>query len=145
MKTLSWIFMLLMLAFFGSARAQSPSFYPIPSYNIAVEGSTDFQETFSVNSRGKRDINVHIHHKNLLDTSFCSAVVYIYSFDLEDKLGPFTVNCGETLIQEIDERMWGVTVESEYAVVASVWINELNKSGIRPNRQAKCIESKQNQ
>jgi hypothetical protein len=51
----------------------------------------------------------------------CEATVWVYNLDQNTVLGPYTVNCGETLTVEIDEREWGVLVESEEGVIVDVW------------------------
>jgi len=37
-------------------------------------------------------------------------------------LGPYTVYAGETLDVEIDEREWGVLVQTTYEIQVDVWI-----------------------
>jgi len=54
----------------------------------------------------------------------CQATVWIYSLDEQDILGPYNVSCEELLSVEIDERDWGVVVQSEYHVYVDVWIEE---------------------
>jgi len=39
-----------------------------------------------------------------------------------DTLGPYLVQCGETLTVEIDEREWGVLVETGSETLVDVWI-----------------------
>jgi len=58
--------------------------------------------------------------------SSCPAQIWIFSLDRLDILGPYTLNPGETLIVEIDEREWGVTSESACQVTLSVWIEEIS-------------------
>jgi hypothetical protein len=52
------------------------------------------------------------------------ATVWVYSLDLQDIIGPYTVYGGETIYVDIDEREWGVIVQSEDHVEVDVWIEE---------------------
>jgi hypothetical protein len=100
---------------------------PIPSYNVPVNLKAYFQEQNNDNSckqtLGKRTLHVRVSCSGTSVTT-CSATVWVYSLDGEDTYGPFTVNGGETLEVEIDEREWGVYVESETPVIVDVWIDE---------------------
>jgi len=97
--------------------------YPIPSYNIPVQNLTFFQETPSGPLKAKKDIHVQVTCAGKSDTTCCARVV-IYSLDGESTFGPFRVCCGETLVQTVDEREWGVAVESTCQVTVSVWVTE---------------------
>ena len=109
---------LLFLTFFGlilisSIAAQNIPTYPIPSYNIQIYGSVNFQENMNTKSpflgKGKR-----IQHVAVSGTTGSWATVWIYSLDGQDVHGPFTVYAGEELTDEIDEREWGVLVQSSF-------------------------------
>jgi hypothetical protein len=104
--------------------AQGVPVYPIPSYNVLVDGNATFRESVHKpgfnKSKQKRVIHVSIKPKN--GTQLCQATVWIYTLDQSAVLGPFTVNCGETLTVEIDDREWGVLVESEEEIITDVWI-----------------------
>ena len=106
--------------FFTNVSAQNNKPYPIPSYNILVSGPTIFQESSPSNMKEKRNIQVKVFCQNKSDTTCCATVV-IYSLDLQNYLGPFRVCCGETLVQEIDEREWGVATTAPCPVTVSVW------------------------
>ncbi|MEI6898765.1 MAG: hypothetical protein WCL00_02710, partial [Bacteroidota bacterium] len=121
-KTIGFILFGLL---FGIANldGQNIPTYPIPSYNISVDGYANFlnQHSNSKNtSRGKRDANIHLKSGSVGNPN-CEATVWVYSLDQTTILGPYTVNCGETLTVEIDEREWGVLVESEEEVIVDVW------------------------
>lgn len=118
---------LLMLLSFGSSNIYSQNFpvYPIPSYNIQVDGYADFMNQFSTaqknNNKAKRDVIVHL--KSAAEPSQpCQATVWVYSLDLTTILGPYSLSCGNELRVEIDEREWGVFVESDDEVIVDVWI-----------------------
>ena len=108
-----------------TAKSQSIPTYPIPSYNVLVNGITNFENILSQkdscnNLKEKKDAHIHLNSSSLGNED-CSATVWVYSLDQTTVLGPFQVNCGETLIVEIDEREWGVLVNSEEAVQVDVW------------------------
>ena len=95
---------------------------PIPSYNVPVYHVANFQEqsknnNVNYNSRYKRAI---IITANGAPSSI--ATVYVYSLDLQDILGPFTLMGGETISVEIDSRDWGVLVESDDHITVDVRI-----------------------
>lgn len=64
-------------------------------------------------------------------TKNCTATVWVYSLDQTTVLGPYTVTCGQTLSVPIDERQWGVLVESEEEVIVDVWIEAGDNSLIQ--------------
>ncbi|MCX6278497.1 MAG: hypothetical protein NT004_10405, partial [Bacteroidetes bacterium] len=69
----------------------------------------------------KRDVHVKITDQSSGGGN-CGATVWIYSLDGLDVLGPFSVLCSETLVTAIDERAWGVLVQSNDDIVVDVWI-----------------------
>jgi len=106
--------------------AQDEKIFPIPSFNVPVDSSSvRFQENNRndnvENSRQKRQINVKIIGNGPIVQN-CQCQVWVYSLDGLDILGPYTVLCGSTLVVEIDEREWGVTIQSTSSVLADVWI-----------------------
>ena len=99
--------------------------YPIPSYNVPIDsGYALFQECGNIVSidktREKRDIYV-TNILRVTGISDCRSQVWIYSLDGLDILGPYAVLCGETLTVEIDERDWGVLVETDSDILVDVW------------------------
>jgi hypothetical protein len=109
-----------------TAMAKTGPIYPIPSYNIPVaSGHALFQKRRHVVSlditRENREVNFKII-RPLPGLSDCHSQVWIYSLDGVDTLGPYMVQCGETLTVEIDEREWGVLVETESDILVDVWI-----------------------
>lgn len=119
---LSLFFTLFCLAM----QAQFSNPYLIPSFNVPVDsGYARFQENIHVitadSPLGKRDAHVTITSRGP-EISECLAQVWLYSLDGLNILGPYTVLCGEILIVEIDERDWGVLVQTDYDVWVDVWI-----------------------
>jgi len=99
--------------------------YPIPSFGISVDGFVNFknrsiQNDNCDNLREKRVAKVHLRSA-FEENPECQATVWVYTLDYTTILGPFTVLCDETLTVEIDEREWGVLVESEFEVIVDVW------------------------
>ncbi len=103
---------------------QDCKFYPIPSFNVLVDPAAIFQDMQGgSNSKAKRQEHVHVGHSNKLDSSSCFAIVTFYTLDHQSVLGPYTVNCGETLSVEIDDQEWGVSVTSLTEIEVSVWVD----------------------
>jgi hypothetical protein len=99
--------------------------WPIPSFNTPVIGKALFQEnkhSYPDNTEGKRRIHIKVLSQKSPYTIAGSATVWVYSLDQTTVLGPYTVTIGETLTVDIDDREWGVLVESGQEVVVSVWI-----------------------
>ena len=105
--------------------AQSIPTYPIPSYNVKVDGTVNFQEQ-SQEDQGdsplaRRKVKVGIGSVSN-QPSVCEASVLVYRLDQSISYGPYTVGCGQTLDVEIDYNLWGVLVESEVEVFVDVYI-----------------------
>jgi hypothetical protein len=110
------LFFLIILSSFG----QNIPLYPIPSYNIPVYGMARFEPSLSSGNnqtRGKTIQNVIIR-----GGTGAHAHVWIYSLDGQDILGPYLVYPGQPLSVEIDQREWGVLVETEDEIDVSVWV-----------------------
>lgn len=48
--------------------------------------------------------------------------LWVYCIESLEVVGPFQLCAGEILTVEIDERTWGVYIESESSLVVDVWI-----------------------
>lgn len=110
----------------SSGKSQSIPTYPIPSFNVAVNGDANFRNKLTrydtcQSTDEKRDAKIHLKSASIANTH-CSATVWVYSLDLTTILGPYQMSCGETLTVVIDDREWGVLVESEDDVIVDVWI-----------------------
>ena len=116
---------ILLLFLFGCSGTYSQTIptYPIPSNNILVNGYANFHDNIrnSKTNPTKAKMEVNVKVQNVSGSSNCQATVWIYSLDHTTVLGPYTVLCGQTLTVPIDEREWGVLVESEENVVVDVW------------------------
>lgn len=122
-KIMIFIFTCILIA---TQAGYAQNFKPlsIPSFEIPVSGQSVFQEnkpSDDNNTDGKRKIYVKVSSQRCADSLPCEATVWAYSLDLTTLYGPFIVSCGETLEVEIDEREWGVLVESDYTVYVDVW------------------------
>ena len=105
--------------------AQTIRPWQIPSLNIPVFGSALFQENLhpsNDNTEGRRKVYIEVSYQKTPDTLTNSVTVWIYSIDHTTVLGPYSVNYGVTLTVDIDDREWGVMVESSVTVIVSVWI-----------------------
>ncbi|MDP1615648.1 MAG: hypothetical protein Q8L68_07600 [Methylococcales bacterium] len=105
--------------------------YPIPSYGVHVFGYANFREGYhnpAKSTREKMTVNVVV---TSVGTKSCIATVWVYSLDQTTVLGPYTVTCGQTLSVPIDERQWGVLVESEEEVIVDVWIDSGDNTTIQ--------------
>lgn len=125
MKKMLLIFISGIFAGFISGFGQGIPVYPIPSYEVPVNGYANFQEKgarmSTANPQGKRDINV------MVTTSYpghnkCEATVWFYSLASVELMGPFTATEDELLTEEIDFKAWGAFVESDEDILVSVWI-----------------------
>lgn len=95
--------------------------YPIPSYKVEVNGRALFEEMTT--HKGKKDGNVKIQCNTVAEAG-CPVRVYFFTLDRTTVLGPYCVSCGETLTIPLDEREWGVYVESEIIVTVDVWFSD---------------------
>lgn len=127
MKTINVLVILLILFATGSAFGQHQTIpvYPIPSTNVGVDGLAEFENllpTLQNNNKEKR--RVHVHFISAIpEQTDCEATVLVYSLDGTSILGPFIVSCGQTLDVNIDERDWGVMVDSDIKLIVDVWIS----------------------
>ena len=127
---------LLLVLFCGSQRAFAH--YPIPSFNLPVVGIANFQESqLSVGGgieNGKfndgklspmtrRVMNIKVTHTVASLNGTFQATVWVYSLDKQTIIGPFTVYVGDVLSVPIDDRDWGVIVDSDYDITVDVWIS----------------------
>jgi hypothetical protein len=125
MKTIN-VLMLFILVETGSAFGQHQTIpvYPIPSTNVGVDGLADFENLLSTFQNNSKELRkVHIHFISASPEQGCEATVIVYSLDGTTYLGPFTVSCGQTLDVNIDERDWGVMVDSDVKLLVDVWIS----------------------
>jgi hypothetical protein len=125
MKTLLLIALSVLLIGTRPLAAQKP----IPSYNVPVYHKVNFQEKRAQSpqpnqSRGKRVLAVHKSCTSCL-LAGCTATIWVYSLDGRDIMGPFYMDTvDEYLRVDIDEREWGVLVESDNHATVDVWIEE---------------------
>ena len=144
-KYLGWklphIIFLILISFGCSFQAYSQNCprYPIPSYNVPVDGVADFSNQSSVSQKSsslekrslsspenKRDIIIRISSATTPGQS-CQARVWVYSLDLTTVLGPYYLSCRDEISVEIDDRQWGVMVDSQDTVVMDVWMDDEGK------------------
>lgn len=122
MKKIIFILLLFFAFTANSLNAQNP----IPSWNVPVYYRANFMETakmntsFTKNSRGKRVLHVDAQTGGV--TPSACGTVWVYSTDSLSVIGPLQLCSGESLSVDIDDREWGVLVESDDHLVLDVWI-----------------------
>jgi hypothetical protein len=129
-KNLLFVFIILLI--FSSM--QTFAAYPIPSYGVTVNSVTNFKETQPARGRREMEVKVNCGSSHSLGGS-CKATVWVYSLDGRSVLGPYIVNGGETLSVPIDEREWGVIVNSDDEVSVDVWTSTPDS----PNLEGQCL------
>ncbi len=115
------VLMVFVLIRFDSYSQTIPT-YPIPSYNVHVNGYANFRDNYVIKSnpsKAKQELDVQA--RTTSGSQNCQATVWVYSLDQTTVLGPYTITCGQTLTIPIDEREWGVLVESDEDVIIDVW------------------------
>jgi hypothetical protein len=100
--------------------------YPIPSWSIDVCKQATFEEQSGLNESpaiilAKRMVDVHVTSKKASQSSYVAAV-WIYSLDRTTIFGPYYMVDDETKQVEIDDRLWGVYVETDEEITVDVWI-----------------------
>ena len=126
MKNTFGLLILFLFIAISGLNGQTVPTYPIPSYNITVNGYANFANIHSNpenNTKGRRDVTIRLNSGPVTDTN-CVATVWVYRIDQSAVLGPYTVHCGETLVVAIDDGEWGVLVESEEVVIVDVWFSQ---------------------
>ena len=123
MKKAILIFVLL----FVVASLQLQAKHPIPSYNVPLKNAANFQEKHNnkmgsdFGAKYKRDLDVRTY---VVPPSHMPIIyVWVYSLDMRDVLGPFTMVGNDFLEVEIDGREWGVVTQCDDKVYVSVWIS----------------------
>lgn len=102
---------------------QSVPVYPIPSRNVALSGAARFEPSLnSIQDPTRKRVFQNVTVRGGPGTH---ATVYIYSLDGLNILGPYTVYAGETLTVEIDERDWGVFIQTDDEITVDVWTSAM--------------------
>jgi hypothetical protein len=124
MKKIVFVTILLITCCITRGYDQGIPVYPIPSYDISVDGFANFrQNTLSqtlMQPAEKRILDVEV--KTQSASSDCQATAWVYSLDNTTVLGPFTVNCNSPLQTGIDDRAWGVLIDTDEELIVSVSI-----------------------
>ena len=121
MKNIYLLVLIAVAAFINPAKAQ----YPIPSYNVTVNGQATFEEKgqpILSPSGTDRTRQIVVHSTTLhMNASVPVISVWFYSLDGENKYGPYTLD-GNYIIFEIDDRPWGVLIVTDREMLIDVWI-----------------------
>ena len=114
---------LLLLLLAGAGIARAPAQNPIPSYNTPIYDRANFQELAKSFNRFTRNASRRTVHVVATGSPSGMATVWVYSLDMETVYGPYVMWGGQTLLVEVDNRAWGVAVESEDHLAVDVWIS----------------------
>jgi len=124
MKKLFFLVLLFFIAQIGALQAEQP----IPSRHARIYHMGNFREHHYGNehrpnqlksNREKRDMQIQVSSSG--GTPRSSAIIYVYSADYQDVLGPFIVNSGESITIPVDDREWGAFIMSDDHVYVDVW------------------------
>ncbi len=103
------VFFAVALFFSANVFAQ----YPISSYDTPTEQGTYFTMTHGTTSptmsAEKRKVNIETSDPGT-SSAGSSVTIVVYSLDLQDYQGPFTIEVGTSKSIDIDDRDWGVVV-----------------------------------
>jgi len=121
-----FIFIFVLGVFFASTAtvySQTLKPYPIPSYNVIVNGLASFQEfqnggTIPMDKKKTIRVATTCH----LPASTFDMIIYAYSLDRQDRMGPYYITAGQDLSIAVDDRNWGLLIKSESEAVVDVWI-----------------------
>ena len=121
MKNIYVLILFVLAAFINPAKAQ----YPIPSYEVTVNGQATFEENDQIilppaSTDRTRQLIVHSTVAHLIASAPIISV-WLYSLDGQTKRGPYTLDMNYTEF-EIDERPWGVLTVTTQEVLFDVWI-----------------------
>ena len=129
MKKILFLTFLFFVAQFSVARAEQP----IPSYHARIYHMGNFREHNNGNGIGhnkfqikstKEKRDMEIQAATATGGPKSAAIIFVYSSDLKDIIGPLIINSGETLTIPVDDRDWGVFVTSEDHIYIDVWTSD---------------------
>lgn len=99
--------------------------YPIPSYDVTIIGKAVFLERIQSCPEAQKMINVRkqcVGFTTIPEDVEPPTRIYIFSKDGINILGPYYLSCGETFSVPVDDREWGVLVDTDVEVYIDVWI-----------------------
>ena len=127
MKKLLFLTLLFFVFQLSLVRAEQP----IPSYHARIyhmgnflEHNNGFERTPLIVKSTKEKRDIEIQATVATGNPKGVAIIYVYSSDMKDILGPFLVNSDETLSVPVDDREWGVFVISDNHIYVDVWTSE---------------------
>jgi hypothetical protein len=128
MKKILFLTFLFLVAQSITLRAEQP----IPSRHARIYHKGNFREHHEngghspfmlKGTKEKRDMEIQVN-SSTGNVPRNAVMVYVYSSDMKDIIGPFFVNSGETLTVPVDDRDWGVYIESNDHVYVDVWSSD---------------------
>ena len=125
MKNFTLIAAFVLFAGLNGLFAQNFPIYPIPSYNCQLTTlKTGFQQkTHVLPGREKRDMDVVISSSST-NPFWVYAKVWVVQGTGSEVKGPYIIFLNQLLSVPIDNTgQWGVIIDCNWDVAASVWIN----------------------
>ena len=123
MKKLMLLVAIIFFTGLNGLIAQHVQINPIPSFNFPLNsGNTLFKENISTPSctKEKRDMDVVVSSASHGSMAVFATVWIVKGFG-SVVLGPFKVDDNEKLTVGIDNESWGVIINTDFDVIASVW------------------------
>jgi hypothetical protein len=121
MKNIYVLILFAVTAFINPVKAQ----YPIPSYNVSVNGKATFEENEQLilsPESPSRIRNVIVHSSVVhMDPSTPDISIRFYSLDGQNTYGPYLMDSNYKIF-EIDDRQWGVLIVTDQEISVDVWI-----------------------
>jgi hypothetical protein len=120
-------FLLLTVLLFFISSIAALAYEPIPSYKVPIMHHQNFLEKRTTLDgdpapKGKRDMNIQSSASTNGKPTL--VIVWVYSQDGRDILGPYYIMAGQLLTVPVDEREWGVFVICDDHVYISVYTTE---------------------
>jgi hypothetical protein len=122
-KLFSFLLMILILGTGIHLQAAKP----IPSFHQNVSYLANFQEkpngsdNFNSDLKGKRNM---IIVAQVIGPAKTPVIIYVYSLDGRDILGPFEIDGDGQISVPIDDRLWGVIVQCDDKCQVSVYTSD---------------------
>lgn len=129
---------ILMILFFGAGIHLQAS-KPIPSFKTQISNVANFQEkhqgtdysNLNPDPKGKRNMIIVAQG---IGPAKGPITIWVYSLDMQDVLGPFTIDGSGTITVQIDDRDWGTIIQCDGKCMVSVWtddeIGEIGAGGL---------------
>jgi hypothetical protein len=118
---------LMILALGAGIHLQLQASKPIPSFNTQIYNVANFQEKHLTGDdpnsgiKGKRNMYIVAQ---IAGPSKTPIIIWVYSLDGRDILGPYILYGSGEISVPIDDREWGVLIQCSDKVVVSVYTDD---------------------